>query len=165
MLLIVVLFYFLKKIDFSSKAERLSENVHQTQEFFNSRTIHLSKKADHSYATVKIGGTTKEYMIDTGASVTTIPDSYLRELINKGIINPDLDFVRNQFFTIANGERLKGTIWRIRRMKVEGLDLYNVEVAVTPGDKGSFLLGMSTLKKFGNYVIVPEEAKIIIYKD
>jgi predicted aspartyl protease len=163
--LIVVLFYFLKKIDFSSKAERLSENVHQTQEFFNSRTIHLSKKADHSYATVKIGGTTKEYMIDTGASATTIPDSYLRELINKGIINPDLDFVRNQFFTIANGERLKGTIWRIRRMKVEGLDLYNVEVAVTPGDKGSFLLGMSTLKKFGNYVIVPEEAKIIIYKD
>ena len=104
-------------------------------------------------------------MIDTGASVTTIPDSYLRELINKGIINPDLDFVRNQFFTIANGERLKGTIWRIRRMKVEGLDLYNVEVAVTPGDKGSFLLGMSTLKKFGNYVIAPEEAKIIIYKD
>ena len=50
-------------------------------------------------------------------------------------------------------------------MNVEGLDLYDVEVAVTPGDKGSFLLGMSTLKKFDKYVIVPGESKIVIYKD
>jgi len=163
--LIVVFFYLLKKIDFSSKAARLAENLHQTQESFNSRTIHLSKNGDHSYATVQIGGTVNEYMIDTGASTTTIPKSYLTELINKGVINPNLDFVRNQFFTIASGAKIKGTIWRIRRMNVEGLDLYDVEVAVTPGDKGSFLLGMSTLKKFDKYVIVPGESKIVIYKD
>lgn len=163
--LIVVFFYLLNKIDFSLKADRIEEKVNQTQEYFNSSTIYLSKNGDHIYATVHIGRTVKEYMLDTGASMTTIPNSYLKELINQGIINPNLDFVRNEFFTIANGEVLKGTIWRIKRMNVEGVDLYNVEVAVTPGDKGSFLMGMSTLKKLGDYVIIPEEAKIVIYED
>lgn len=163
--LIAVFFYLLKTIDFSSKTSSVKERYEETNEYFNSRSIYLTKNGDHSFATIEIGGIPKEYMLDTGASTTTIPNSYLKELIDKGIVNPNLDFVRNQYFTIANGEVLKGTIWRIKRMNVEGVYLYDVEVAVTPGDKGSFLMGMSTLKKLGNYVIVPEEAKIIIYKD
>ena len=56
-------------------------------------------------------------------------------------------------------------IWRIPKIKIGSETIYNVEFSSVSSENAPFLLGMSTLERLGNYSIVPNENKIIIYSN
>ena len=162
--LIYLLVVLVSSIDFSSNRQRVRDWSSEVSENLNSTTLYLKSQGLHNVARMTIGNTNRDYLLDTGASLTTVPQSYIDELIKKGIVNPELDFVEYAQFSIANGATMQGSIWRIRKMNIEGYKVYNVNIAVSPGEKAPYLLGMSTLSKLGKYSLFPEEGKIVIYE-
>ena len=72
-------------------------------------------------------------------------------------------FIQFTEFSIANGDKVMGEIWRVPKIKLGSITLYDVQIAVISDENGPFLLGQSTLRKLGDYAIFPEKSKIVIY--
>ena len=112
---------------------------------------------------VYINNSFSTFLLDTGASTTLISVEYLNQLINDGFINKKSNFLGAGKFKIADGSSVKGEIWNLPFITIGKIRLEDVEVVALENiDSSEYLLGMSTLKKLGNYTIIPNENKIII---
>lgn len=164
---IVVLYFliqFLTSIDFDAKKKQLIEFKDNVETKITSRTIRLTKSGGQNYALLTIDGVKQNFLLDTGASMSTVPLYFIEGLIKKGYITPEIHFVRHEQFRIADGNTVEGGIWRIPKIKIGSETIYNVEFSSVSSENAPFLLGMSTLERLGNYSIVPNENKIIIKK-
>ena len=125
--------------------------------------IYLEDVQGHKFVRTIINKATVIFLLDTGASTSLISDDFLNELINDGFISRKNNYVGIDRFTIANGSIVKGEIWQLPSITIGKITLNNIEVISLKNITNSgFLLGMSTLKKLGNYTIVPNENKIIL---
>lgn len=156
------LFQFISSIDFGVKKNQLIELKDNIETKITSRTIRLTKSGGQNYALITIDGVKQNFLLDTGASMSTVPTFFIEGLIKKGYITPEIHFIRHEQFRIADGNTVEGGIWRIPKIKIGNETIYNVEFSSVSSENAPFLLGMSTLERLGNYSIVPNENKIII---
>ena len=125
--------------------------------------IRLTPRNGHKYIYTSINGISTTFMLDTGASISTISESYLNKHIRSEFINRSSNFIRKGIYYIANGESVVAEVWQLPSMRLGSKTIYNIEVAVMPGiDDTGFLLGMSTINKLGNPKIDLANNKIII---
>ena len=95
--------------------------------------------------------------------MTLISDDFLTELLNDCFISRENNYLGIDKFTIANGSIVKGEIWQLPSIKIGEIILYDIKVVALKNINNSgFLLGMSTLKKLGDYTIVPNDNKILV---
>ncbi len=152
------------QIDYTSKAQKINQYKNEVVTYVTSRSISLENRAQHHFVRMKMGSRSYEFMLDTGASMTTVPSYVIDQLIADKLISKQLNFLRHQRFNIADGQSVEGSIWLIPKIKIGSEILYNVEFASISSENAPFLLGMSTLNKLGKYSINPSENKIIIYR-
>lgn len=125
--------------------------------------IPLEERDGHKHVKILINNSTATFLLDTGASTTLISYDFLNELIEEGFIVKESNFIGSGRFKIADGSSVKGEVWRLPFIRIGAIKLSDVEVVALQNIKSTdYLLGMSTLKKLGNYTIVPNENKIII---
>ena len=125
--------------------------------------IRLTPRNGHKFIYTSINGISTTFMLDTGASISTISESYLNKHIRSEFINRSSNFIRKGIYYIANGESVVAEVWQLPSMRLGSKTIYNIEVAVMPGiDDTGFLLGMSTINKLGNPKIDLANNKIII---
>jgi hypothetical protein len=133
--------------DFTSKFQDLPITVKSEKENF----IRLIPRSGHKYIHTSVNGISATFMLDTGASSSTISTSFLDNLIRSGFINKSSHFKRKGIYYISNGDKVNVEVWELPSMRLGNKIIYNVEVAVMPGiDDNGFLLGMSTINKLGN---------------
>lgn len=162
--LLYALIMTFSQIDYTSKAQKINQYKNEVVTYVTSRSIKLENRAQHHFVRMKMGNRSYEFMLDTGASMTTVPSYVIDELIADKLISKQLNFLRKQRFNIADGQSVEGSIWLIPKIKIGSEILYNLEFASISSENAPFLLGMSTLNKLGKYSINPSENKIIIYK-
>lgn len=167
-LLVIGLFCFLlfiiSNIDFNAKKKQFTDFKDQVETTLTSKTIRLTNSGGQNYALLTIDGIKQNFLLDTGASMSTVPSYFINQLIDKGYITPEIHFIKYEQFRIADGNTIEGGLWRIPKIKIGNEIIYNVEFSSVASENTPFLLGMSTLERLGNYSIVPNENKIIINK-
>lgn len=156
------LIQFISTIDFDAKKKQLIEFKDNVETKITTRTIRLTKSNGQNYALLTIDGVKQNFLLDTGASMSTVPLYFIEGLIKKGYLTPEIHFIRHEQFRIADGNTVEGGIWRIPKIKIGSETIYNVEFSSVSSENAPFLLGMSTLERLGTYSIVPNENKIII---
>jgi clan AA aspartic protease (TIGR02281 family) len=92
-----------------------------------------------------------DFMLDSGASVVTIPADVAMTLIRTGTLTRD-DYLGRQTFRLADGRTVPSTILRIRTLKVGGIVVHDVQASVTDA-KGSLLLGQTFLARLSTWSI------------
>jgi predicted aspartyl protease len=97
------------------------------------------------------GRLTLDFVVDSGASVVTIPADVVLTLIRTGTIRRD-DFLGTQTYTLANGSTMPSEMFMIRELSVAGHDVLNVRASVAPV-AGTPLLGQSFLGRFRSWSI------------
>lgn len=125
--------------------------------------IRLTPRNGHKFIYTSVNGISTTFMLDTGASTSTVSKSFLNKHIRSGFINRRSHYKRKGIYYIANGESVIAEVWKLPSMRLGNKTIYNVEVAVMPGiDDSGFLLGMSTINKLGNPKIDLANNKIVI---
>jgi len=162
--LVFFLVFIISNIDFDVKKKQFYEFKDKVETKLTSKTIKLTNSGGQNYALLTIDGIKQKFLLDTGASMSTVPSDFIDQLIKKGYITPEIHFIKHEQFRIADGNIIKGGIWRIPKIKIGSETIYNVEFSSVSSKNAPFLLGMSTLERLGNYSIVPNENKIIINK-
>ena len=162
--LVCFLVFLLSNIDFDAKKKQFFKFKDKVETRLTSKTIRLTNSGGQNYAPLTIDGIKQKFLLDTGASMSTVPLDFIDQLIKKGYITPEIHFIKHKQFRIADGNIIKGGIWRIPKIKIGSETVYNVEFSSVSSKNAPFLLGMSTLERLGNYSIVPNENKIIINK-
>lgn len=125
------------------------------------RFISMKPIYGQKYVNISVNGTNQLFLLDTGASTTTVSSEYINELIRSGYINRNSHFKGYEIYSIADGSRVRGAIWRIPLIKVGTINLKNVEFVALEGSDTN-LLGMSTLELLGDYIIDPSRNRIEI---
>jgi len=145
--------------DLTSKFQDLPITVKSKKENF----VRLIPKNGHKYIYTSVNGISATFMLDTGASSSTVSTSFLDNHIRSGFINRSSHFKRKGIYYISNGDKVTAEVWELPSMRLGNKTIYNVEVAVMPGiDDNGFLLGMSTINKLGNPKIDLANNKIVI---
>jgi aspartyl protease family protein len=92
-----------------------------------------------------------DFMLDSGASVVTIPADVAMTLIRTGTLTRE-DYLGRETFRLADGRTVPSTILRIRSLKVGDVVVHDVRASVTD-TKGSLLLGQTFLARLTTWSI------------
>ena len=103
---------------------------------------------------------TLDFMIDSGASDVTIPADVFLTLTRTGTVSPN-DVLDKQAYELADGSKQTSQRFRIRSLRVGGLELRNVVALVIP-PTGSLLLGQSFLSRLDSWSIDNQRQMFII---
>lgn len=115
-------------------------------------TVALKAEGGELLVPVTINDSVKlDFMLDSGASVVTIPADVAMTLIRTGTLTRD-DYLGRQTFRLADGRTVPSTILRIRTLKVGDIVVHNVQASVTDA-KGSLLLGQTFLARLSTWSI------------
>jgi clan AA aspartic protease (TIGR02281 family) len=123
----------------------------------------LSKKASFSIPLRQRGGVFEVmatlnsevkvfFVVDSGASDVTIPESVVGLLIDNGSLTK-ADVLGSREYKFANGETSSGKIVRLRTLDLNGHILKDVRAVVLPGNSVPVLLGQSALGRLGSWSI------------
>ena len=127
------------------------------------KVIYLEDIQGHKFISTIINSNKVKFMLDTGASTTLISFDLLNKLISDDFINHDINYLGSEKFTLADGTIVKGEIWKLPSILIGDIELKNINVVALNNIRNSgFLFGMSSLKKLGNYTIMPNQNKIIV---
>lgn len=130
-------------------AQSKYENV--TLENLNSSSIQLKDVNGTFYIPVNIGGKTENFILDSGASDTTISSVIESFLIKNGIITKQ-DYLSDALYKIADGSVVSQRRFILKKLKVGNFKVKNLIISV--GDENSpLLLGKNFLDKFETWTI------------
>lgn len=109
-------------------------------------TIKLKKISNQFILPVQFANTPVQLLIDTGASITTISQSFYEQIKT----STPLSFKGTQSFLTANG-KVDGAIYQLNSLTIGDYSISNVDVAVLDfptTSHSSGLLGMNILEQF-----------------
>ena len=92
------LIQFISTIDFDAKKKQLIEFKDNLETKITSRTIRLTKSGSQNCTLLTIDGV-KQFLLDTGASISTVPLYFIEGLI-KGYITPEIHFIKYEQFRL-----------------------------------------------------------------
>jgi hypothetical protein len=111
---------------------------------------------------VTIGGTTKIWMLDSGASDLLVSDDYAKELREIGVLS-DLNYIGEGTYSLADNSTLRCKRYRINGLKIGRFEVNNVVLAASRQTK-QFLLGKSVLNKFSEWTLDNRNERLILKK-
>ena len=152
--------YLISKIKFEKKYNSIDEDPFSPSNFNpnslgiqsknNTGTVSLIKKNGVFNIPILIGGVSKEFVFDTGASDVLISKKLEQKLITKGYLKKEY-YLTDGLYRIADGSIIRLRRLLIPELTIGDFTLFNVEASVTNGD--TLLLGKSVLDKFKNWNI------------
>jgi clan AA aspartic protease (TIGR02281 family) len=101
------------------------------------------------------------FVVDSGASDVTIPESLAGLLINNGSLTKT-DVLGSGEYKFANGHTSSGKVVRLRTLDLDGHILKDVQAVVLPGNSVPALLGQSALRQLGRWSINAKEQRLEI---
>ena len=117
----------------------------------NCSSINLDKINGVYYLDVNIGGVTKKFILDSGASDISISIDYEKELMNKGVFQKE-HYITPALYKIADGTVIQCRRLIIPEIKIGSYIVKNVTASI--GINGTqLLLGKSLLDKFKKWTI------------
>lgn len=123
--------------------------------------VSLRKEGGTFIAPISINNTlTMEFVIDSGASVVTIPADVVSTLIRTGAISKD-DFIGSETYQLADGSKVPSTTFTIRTLKIGTREIRDVKASVAKLE-GSLLLGQSFLMRFKSWTIDNERSVLLL---
>ena len=108
-----------------------------------------------------VNGLSLNMLFDTGASDVTISSVEANFMLKNNYLSKD-DVKGKNYYQIANGDLVEGTIVTLREVKVGEALLHNVDASVVKSQKAPLLLGQSVMERFGTITIDNINSKIII---
>lgn len=108
-----------------------------------------------------VNGLSLNMLFDTGASDVTISSVEANFMLKNNYLSKD-DVKGKNYYQIANGDLVEGTIVTLREVKVGDALLRNVDASVVKSQKAPLLLGQSVMERFGTITIDNINSKIII---
>jgi clan AA aspartic protease (TIGR02281 family) len=118
---------------------------------------------DHGSLEVPVvinGKASFKFTIDSGATDVCIPANIFYSLINAGTVSQQ-DYLDKRPYKLADGTTHYAQRFRIRSLRVGGLELRNVTASVVPA-AGSLLLGQSFLSRLKSWSIDNERQVLAI---
>lgn len=103
---------------------------------------------------------TLNFTLDSGAADVSIPADVFSTLVRTGTIQ-DSDYLDVQTYVLADGSKHRSHRFRIRSLRVGGLELRNVVGSVSPSS-GSLLLGQSFLGRLGTWAVDNRRHALVI---
>ena len=117
----------------------------------NSGTIQLKEQNGTFQIPVKMGGISKSFVLDSGASDTTISSELEAQLIRNGTITK-ANYLSNTLYRIADGSIISQRRFILKSLKVGNFTIKDIIISV--GDEDSpLLLGKNFLDRFETWVI------------
>lgn len=124
---------------------------------FDVRVPMQERSAATFYVTAEIHGFGRsDFLVDTGSGYMTINEETLAALME----NEQAEYLRELSGILANGDRLRVPVYRIKRLAIGGLcEVRDVEAAVFPG-KSRQILGLSVLTRTAPFVFSTDPAEL-----
>ena len=94
---------------------------------------------------------TLKFTLDSGATDVSIPADVFSTLVRTGTIQKS-DYLDTRVYELADGTTSRSQRFRIRSLRVGGVELRDVAASVSPA-AGSLLLGESFLTRLGTWTI------------
>lgn len=117
------------------------EKTLRIEQLADGQALVLKRARDgHYHLPATVNGRPIEFLVDTGASVTSIPRQVAEDL--------GLKRVSSARFVTANGEVQADIVMADLRI-AETIEFRNLRIAALPGMGGTALLGMDVLGRFG----------------
>lgn len=111
---------------------------------------------------ITIGGSTKIWMLDSGAADLLASDEYAKELKDKGVLS-EMNYIGEGAYSLANNNVLQCKRYKINGLKIGRFELNNVVLATSKQAK-EFLLGKSVLNKFSEWTLDNRRDLLILKK-
>lgn len=127
----------------------------------NQDVIYLNGDSYSKTINIEIGGKKYEFLLDTGATITSINQNIFEELYRKNILKID-DFIRKDYVELANGQKVLVEFWVIPQVKIGNKTVNDIVVAVQKDSTATPLLGMNILNKLNIWKIDLENNKIYL---
>ena len=108
-----------------------------------------------------VNGLNLNMLFDTGASDVTISSVEANFMLKNNYLSKD-DIKGKNYYQIANGDLVEGTVITLREVKVGDALLHNVDASVVKSQKAPLLLGQSVMERFGAITIDNINSKLII---
>ncbi|MFA7444394.1 MAG: retropepsin-like aspartic protease [Flavobacteriaceae bacterium] len=123
--------------------------------------IYLNGNSYAKTIDIEIGRKKYDFLLDTGATITSINQNIFDELYQKGILKTD-DFIRKDYVELANGQKILVELWTIPELKIGNKTVTNVVVGVQKNNTTQPLLGMNILNKLDIWKIDLDNNKIYL---
>jgi clan AA aspartic protease (TIGR02281 family) len=110
---------------------------------------------------ISIGGISKYFLFDTGASDMIIDKETEKELQKLGVLKPE-NYLYKTDYQLANKKMVKAQVVIVDNVTIGDYTLNNVIIAIL--NEGSLLCGKSFLDKFENWELDKKNKLLILYK-
>lgn len=110
---------------------------------------------------INISGSTKYYLLDTGASDLIINRDMEIELLLDGVLKKE-NYLNKTEYTLANNQTVQAQMVKVDNIIIGDYTLSNVVIGII--DEGSLLCGLSFLDKFKKWEIDKQNNFLILYK-
>ena len=114
--------------------------------------VYMEKEGGVYLVPITVNDLNLKFIFDTGASSICISAAEASVMAKQGKISED-DILGQQQFQDATGEISVGTVIRLRKVEIGGIELHNVEATVVNNIQAPLLLGQTALSKFGKLTI------------
>lgn len=104
---------------------------------------------DMAYVYVSINGVNMPFLIDSGASVMCLPDTYIGDLRKRGLLNKE-DIKAPQNTVMADGRVVRSQFYNLKSVSIAVWDASDVE-ATSCGKAKVPLLGQALLSRFNSW--------------
>lgn len=108
-----------------------------------------------------VNGLSLNMIFDTGASTVTISSVEANFMLKNNYLSAD-DIKGSNYYTIANGDIIEGSVITLKEVKVGDAVLHNVDASVVKNQKAPLLLGQSVMERFGTITIDNINSKLVI---
>ena len=111
---------------------------------------------------ITIGGVTKIWLLDSGASDLLISEDYAKELKDKGVLS-ESNYLGEGNYSLADSRIITCKRYKVNGVKIGRFQLNNVVLSVSKHAK-EFLLGKVLLNKFSQWTLDNKTDMLILKK-
>jgi hypothetical protein len=100
---------------------------------------------------ITIGGITRIWLLDSGASDLLVSDEYLKMLKNQNVVS-EIDFIGEGRYQLADSRIITCKRYKLNELKIGRFTIKNVIIAASK-ETNEFLVGKTVLNKFSQWML------------
>jgi len=138
-------YYSIEHVGIDAFTDLLEETFALIDAIEGKNKIPIQKEGKMNFISIKIGGKSYKFLLDTGASDMVINTEMKDYLMQAGVLKSS-DFGQSRIYEIANGQKVRFKTATLNSIEINGNKFTDIPIAI--GDNASLLLGMSFLDRF-----------------